>query len=45
MIKFEAGADYGPALHSTPRAHFNSPGTKLFISQSGLSIAIFPVSY
>lgn len=45
MIKFEAGADYGPAFHSTLRAHFNSPGTELFISQSGLSIVIFPVSY
>ena len=40
MIKFEAGADYGPAFHSTLRAHFNSPGAELFISQPGLSFAI-----
>ena len=45
MIKFEAGADYGPAFHSTLRAHFNSPGTELLISQWGLSFVIFPVSY
>ena len=44
MIKFEAGADYGPDFHSTLRAHLNSPGTE-FISQLGLSIVIFPVSY
>jgi hypothetical protein len=45
MIKFEAGADYGPAFHLTLRAHFNAPGTEVFISQSGLSFVIFPVFY
>jgi hypothetical protein len=35
MIKFEAGADYGPAFHSTLRAHFNLPAIELLISQWG----------